>query len=263
MNLKETVDLIQQTAQQAQAIAAKLTPLNLQDDDPRLFRYVLNGQLQALTIRGPEPFHTTFDVASLIALAQDSDECPAPTIWLSGEKIRLVFDSPNNFGRATFDLMRTASWNKLVNAMSGAKSQKTLRELFKVHLADCPITPTNLLDAIASVKFEQNDSEETKLAPQNAALGRNIEQKVSGAIELPEEITVTLPIFRPLGPGLEEQPQARIRLALLPDFEHKGFRLEPMADSVQTSIDDTMVWLRAQLETLAGEAIPVYYGEHD
>lgn len=186
---KEALELIQQTAQKAQAPQVIPVPGEL-----RLCRVVMNGQTAMYAVPPTPREHTIQSIADLIEYANQEWIKTRSVVWHEEGEVVLVIDDEDRHDTIRFFLTRTIQAGKLFELANRLQWFDQLAFVRMLRL-DLRVDPTIV------GKFRRLDWSQGTTASQEAMhgrdrLGKQIQAEVRGIDELPEEIVVRVPLYR-------------------------------------------------------------------
>lgn len=244
-------------AELAQKAAA---PIEIKSDDPRIANYLIDGIVQRFEKPVAPREHTVETLSDLVALATrfSEDEDYAPTTWYDGTEVTLVIDDNAHRAEcASMALAKSDVFARLdeINVKKPKFDQKAFIRLLRIELAGT-LDPVILLEKVRRLKFENGVRTESTIQRAQESLGRNIVSKVESDGEIPEEVTLQVPVFKSPGPA-DRHP---LRCSVEVDPGDGTFRLLPLPDEIervqQRAVDLVGEWLRANLP----DSVPAYQG---
>lgn len=178
------------------------------------------------------------------------------SVWLCGEKLVAITDDSDRRDRVTLPLRKSSAYQKVLQlAGTPLATQQQLIQLLRVELTGVN-GRNDLLTAVRSIKFKQSAEGHSNIQHGNESMGRIIENEVTGAGNLPEELHVTLPLYD--NPG-ERGKQYVIDLDLEIIAADSKFRLKPLPDSLEAAQASALESIRNEVtEQLDG--VRIFYG---
>jgi len=253
----DTVKLIQDTAQKA---AAPKAPPRLETGDPTRLAYydptAADGPIVAFDVP-PEPrAHAVEDLETLAALASaaaSAVEGHGSALWFSPREIVLLFDQADRREEARMPLPVSEPFQALQGlSAQDLLTQKGLIRLLRLRLGvDNPAT----LDRFRRLDWSTTARTKAETRHQKESLGKEIVAAVQGVEEIPDTLTVTVPVYDL--PGLP-CPQD-VRLALEVDAGEQRFTLVPLPGQLAAAKAAAADTVRAALTAMAPD-VPLYCG---
>ena len=260
MDLAASIALIQQTAQEA---AAPKRPPEIATGDTRTITYydpkAPDGPIVTFNVP-PEPrTHAVDDLETLAALATAADidaviDGHGPALWFSPAGIILVFDREDRRETASMSLHFTEPFHTLqvLDAEGDPLTQKGLIRLLRLRLG---VADPATLDRFRRLDWTATATTKAETRHQRESLGKEITAAVQGVEEIPDTLTVTVPVYDL--PGLPCPHD--VRLGLEVDANEQRFTLVPMPGQLSAAIADAAAAVRLTLARLAPD-VPLYCG---
>jgi len=254
MNLdKDALELIQKTAQSAQQ-AKQLFNNECRPLDARKAYYQVGDRIETIDVP-PEPRgHEVGTLDDLIRYAKRSDTDHEPVIWHSAGLVELVLDDADRRDMVTLPLSYSSPFVRITGLARQSKPmpQAELIRLLRVDLNVAPlaIAPWRRLN------WSQNKTAIGQVDHGTDRLGNDIQSKVTGTADLPDELVVSVPVYR--NPGLRmEQP---IRLAIELNTMEETIRVTPLPMEIELAADAVQQHIRERLVAGLGEDFPIFMG---
>lgn len=253
MITEEALQLLQTTAVDAAHLRVSPIP-----GDPRNVLVSSATEYDVRPIPPADRKHTVNALPDLVALAVDNPGKQSRSIWHSSRAVVLLFDHDDRRDTATMPLERTTVFAWLEEIGKGVKvDQRTFVSLLKTKLADAISLQdaTTFLAVLKRITFKRTATTDSDLEKGREALGRSIEDQCSGADQLPDELTVTTPVYR----NVEGLTAATVKLFVSVDHEEQRFTLTPIGDAVPLAVDGTQQQLGEHLaEEVTGAATVIH-----
>lgn len=248
--LKEALQYLASLAQES------ARPTKLDINDPAAVHYV-TGAGVAMEIEVPVPprRHEVCQLADLIALAARFD---GSVVWYDEGAVIAVFDdSEHRAERATLALVESDLFAavRLLAKNKPAYDHKSFVRLLKITLAGT-LAPSALLDVVRRVKFDNGTVTHSESRKSRESLGREITATVSAEGEIPDAVTLQVPVYKTLG---ETQPYP-VRCTVEVDPLEGTFRLLPFADEIERVQQLAIGSIAERLHEQLPDGIPAYYG---
>lgn len=246
---KETLELIQKTAQDA--VAVKVQPL---PNDPEQTLIIAAGSHEII----PTPLvpkhrrhvvTTVGDFAAAYArwsadgketepLAGETAELRLPCIWVDLARSRLLFytDEPLRRAWVRLDLLFSPQWQKAVELAKGIKIKHAgLVRLLRHDLAGC--TGPEVLGAFRSLDFTKILNARAIAKSNQQSLDTDLQARVQTGAggEIPEEFSIEVPVF-----AMRDLAGSRARFTVTVDAncETQEFTLQILPGQVELAVDD-------------------------
>ncbi len=223
--------------------------------DPRVNRYELNGEIRELPIQPPLRAHVVDSVFDLILAANTWGQ--KGTIWLNESIVILTVDDADRREHVALPLVKTDVFQK-VEALNSSPfvNQGELIRLLRREFRKSP-QATTLLSSVRSIKFRKGETGHSDLQHGNESMGRTIEEEVTGAADILDELTLPLSVYA--NPG-ERATVVTMMFSLDIDVQGKRFALKPLPDEIPMAIDQALASIRAAITAGGPAGIPVLYG---
>jgi hypothetical protein len=195
----------------------------------RVVHLRVGDEIREIAVEAPKRMPTVDGVEDLIAMLKRKDIAPLPEVYVASSEVRAHLDGGKRVEFVSLPLPRTRRWMALLAllshpAMSVADAIKLLRfDLYGPHA-------TTLLPMLRRVDFSRASTGRVTNEHGRESLGREVEAKVQGAGEIPEEFAVRLPVFDVQGLRQIEQ-SVTIRIHLAPGEEKIEFH--PLEDELR------------------------------
>lgn len=225
MNLKESLQLIQETA--IKAAEAKIVRI---PGDERQAYIDVGGSLTKVELPPPSIKYAVSEFDDLVSLATGHGE--VATLWHNESAIVLLLDAADRRDRATMTLTPTGVWKWLKSLRSdGAKfNQRDLIRFVRTTLDGAlePGAAETLLSSLRAVTFRRSDSASAEIERGKNTLGKSVEESCTGIDKLPENINVKVQAYA----NVDGLPEASVSLLIDVDFDSQSFALIPIGDAV-------------------------------
>ena len=214
------------------------------------------GTIQSLTVP-PKPRESKVDsVSDLCAAALSYGEKDRLSVWIAGESVVLISDDDDRRDRVTLPLRRTAQWKKIRDLPGNpVVDQSAFIQLLRVDLPGV-VGREGLLPTVRALKFKQSAEGTASIQHGNESLGRVIENQVTGAGDIPEQIEVLVPLYD--NPGEAGKTQSvTLDVDIVAAKEH--FRLRPLPHTVEAAQNAALESIREEI-TQELKGVRVFYG---
>lgn len=212
------------------------------------------GQLTTIDVAPALRKHTVQSVADLIEAAKRWNA--KPTIWVSDNAIVLVTDDEDRRDVVTMPLTKSAGFLRL----EALEKNPTLDQLGMLRTLRIDLKGTagraDLLTVIRSLKWRQSASGHVDVQQGKESLGKVIENEVTGAGAIPEEVMVSVPVYSNPGESKKSYPVA-CDLEVI--ASEQVFRFRPVADELR----NTLTLAQGEIVGYLGTALPdvaVFFG---
>ena len=220
-----------------------------------------NGDLLRRSAEPAPRQHTALDLQPIIDMAKTwSEYCKIVSIWASRQGVVCLLDDATRRDRVSMLL----SWSEQLAVLKGFAQptptwmkQEDLVRVLRISLAGC--VPTSLLPIVRKTKFRQNAEGETEVAHGKASMGRSMERELTGTSNIPEQITVIVPLWQ----GFQAHHPYPVECAIEIDVVTERFAIVPLPGEIERAIrkgeSDLINHLKAQFVD-EGSTVMVYYG---
>jgi hypothetical protein len=113
-----------------------------------------------------------------------------------------------------------------------------------------------LIDIVRKVKLKQLADQEVEIQQTKVSLGKSIISELTGANTLPDEVSVTLPVFDNFSPS-----HKTIRLALEVEPSAGKFQLIPFPGQIEQAYQEIETDLGAMLRDGLKDVAAVHFGK--
>jgi hypothetical protein len=256
--LKDGIDRIANLAIKSTA------PQRIESGDPRQIRYLANGsEIVIDTVAEPRE-HEPEALEEIIRLATRfaNEDGNAPVVWYTGTSVSLVIDDETHrietatFALQTSDVFAVLERLRLAKPGEAWFDQKSFVRLLRIDLAGT-LPPVTLLNPVRKVRFENGEKVSGEVRSQRESLGREIISKVESDTELPEEVTLTAPVYKTAG----ERDSYPVRCSVEVDPMQGKFRLLPLPDELERVRDLAVAYIGERLGVGLPETVPAYRGK--
>lgn len=225
--------------------------------DPRAAYFDQRGTVLKQELPIPARNHTVETIESFALAVKEYEDGAAIWVTLS-QAIAVLKDAPTSHrcDRVTlpvepspfFDVLETQSWC----------TQEQLVDTLRHGLAGAEIDPDSTLAAVRNLKFATNSEATGNFTNTSAKLGKQVESKVSGEVELPEFVTVE---FHPY-PQLEDEIEVSVIVTctLFSNPAKQVLKLAPQPGQLDAARTKATLALRSTIAAQTGEEIQVFVG---
>ncbi len=241
-----------------QAVSAAV-PKQITSGDDRKILYAIGGEIREIESKPLPRNHTLghFDeVANVAGRFGEGDN--KPVVWVGPEKVVVVIDDESHrLEKATLPLVKSEAFKRLESLRSAPApalmDQKAFVRLLRIDLAGT-LDPGALLNMVRNVRWSsQSDG---SIGRQRESLGSEITARCQDGKDLPEEVTLRLPVYITQGARLEKP----VRCSVEVEPADCKLRLLPLPNELERVLQDTLDDIAAAIAERI-EDIPVYLGQ--
>jgi hypothetical protein len=267
--LREAIAAIREMADQS------ATPREVDLRDPRRKSFVVGDQTRDFDLPEPPRAHSLGRLDDLIDLANrfagksgdDAEAGPVElgdgmsatvVVWYDADRVVAVLDDAGHrVEHATLALHPSDLFARVValRKSPGWLDQKDFVRLLRIDLAGT-LDPVHLLNVVRRVRFEAGQVTSGEVKRDKESLGREITSRVSAEGEIPEEVTLDLPVYST--PGVAWRYGLRCSVEV--DPTRGTFRLIPLPDEIERVQQLAVERIGATLDDELGDGTPSYYG---
>lgn len=199
-----------------------------------------------------------------------SDTVGLPSVFCGRGAVRAVLDEPDPRREGAYMLLERSPEFSFLDphgaAVSGSDDQAfshprehaAFINMLRIDLGQA-VDPADLL-AFRNMEIETAAERESDQQPGRQALSTRVQrQLLAGGKEIPEEITLSLFVYRDLVEPAEELRQ-KVRVAVIIDLEARTFTMRPICGELERAQRDTDAWVRTYLEKELGDEARVFCG---
>lgn len=215
-----------------------------------------DGKVTTIT-NPPKPRESKVDsVDDLCAAANSYGKPEAFSVWLSPSAVVLIADDDDRRDRVTLPLRESTQWKAIKKlAADPTLDQSGLIRLLRQDLPGIG-GRAELLSSVRSIKFRSSAEGSSNIQHGNESMGRVIENAVTGAGAIPEQVNCILPLY-------DNQGERGEKFSVLLDLEivadKQVFRLKPLPDSVEDAQNAALEGIRDSI-TEQLEGVRIFYG---
>jgi hypothetical protein len=244
--------------QSRQAIAPVDLNSTLLLRDPRKTRIVVAGQIHTIEDTPDARAHKLDSIEDLIHFANrfqdfasDTSAYAGPSVWHSIGAITCLVDDSERIDTAMVNLVYGSQFTSLDrHAKDGSVSQVAFVRFlrFGLGLTEAIIGPFRRL------AWNSNTTGTTVHGA--SSMGKSIEAISNGTDQLPDRITLEIPIYSTRGADTHHKIPCGVDV----DVDNQRLQLVPEPDAIERAIDAAQGLLRKALREGLHDSIPVYYG---
>ena len=256
---KEALELMLDTAKKSQE--ATLFP-ELVTDTTRVVS--IGGELQELEIPQPLRNHVVNSLDDLVAycsFALKNEMTAKPTIWHGKDGVVLIYNDDERRERVTFPLSLSSKFSTLQKLQEG-KPYFMQPEFIRLLRFELGMDNAKVVSQFRKLNWKLGIETDREVTHGNNRLGKNVIDKVEGVAELPDELTVSVPVYKEAGERAEYVVQCGIEI----DTVNQRFQLLPLPDELERIQNLAQESIFARLkdglaESNAVKEFSVFYGE--
>lgn len=239
-------------------------PVEINVPDPRRARYLTGGGASHEIARPVPPRdHGVKRLSDLIALAERFNSGPqdhAPVVWYDEESVVLVIDDDGHrCETATLDLVESDAFAVVRSLAGGTQSRpfdhKSFVRLLRIDLAGA-LAPSELLNVVRKIRFENGTITQGQVQKSRESLGREITAAVSAEAEIPDDVTLSVPVYKTDG----EDGEYPLRCTVEVDPMQGCFRLIPYPDEIERVQRLAVASIAGRLEAGLPGSVPHHFG---
>lgn len=242
--IKEAFELLLGNAVKAAGVS--ITPIN---GDPTQVIVSQNGTHIFHDIEN----YRTHVVNSLDSmLAAIARYCERGTVWHCEGSVVAVTDDGQRLDSITLPLVKSEQFTALAALKPEGLDQRAMIRLLRHDLANC--TDGTLLPLVRKVEFKSGSTSRADIEKGRESLGRSVDAAVSISQDLPDQVTVHVPVYKTHGVN----SRVSVVCSLDVNLQTERFVLTPLPGEIQEAIDTAQDTLHAELSTTK---TPVFYGK--
>ena len=236
--------LAEQITDLARASAA---PATIDNRDRREVVVTIDGEIKRVAVPPPVRDHEAGTLADLAAfvLYQVAGGAGPAVVWHNPTTIVGILDDGDRLDRVTFLLAPSRQFLKLAELERKAPLLE-VAELVRLLRFTFGVSP-DVLGRFRRLDWDRTDRQTDRTEHGRESLGRDITARVEGVEEIPEELTVSVPLYDNAG----ERDPYEIRLGVDLDPVNRGVRLVPMPGELQRVSDTHQAAIAGRLAALS------------
>lgn len=260
MNMpKETLELIQKTAQEAQQ--ARILDL---PGDGRTKCVNIADKLNFVTIPPAARDHKVESLEDLAAYAcrvaaHNAIEGLAdknPVVWHDDEAVILVIDDTDRRDTVTFALTISRQFGVL-RQLRNCPAWLEQRDFINLLRLDLGLDNIGLVDQFRRLDWKASSENQSTIGHGKESLGKSIQAEVQGVEKLPDELDVRVPVFS--NPGVDEK--YCVACAIEIDTRNQRLCLVPLPCELEKAAGLAQEDIHERLAAAMDEIdVPVYFG---
>jgi hypothetical protein len=233
------------------------------DSDPRTMRYALGGEEFEFDLPPAPRGHSVATLDDVIALAKrfesdGSEGTHEPAVWYDERAVVLVIDdNAHRLETATLSLAASDVFARVVRLWECREwhDHRAFIRLLRIDLART-LDPVELLERVRRVRFENGSAMTGEVQRNRESLGHEITRRVETGGEIPEEVTLMVPVYKTPG----ETDPLPLRCAVEVDPARGAFQLLPLPDEIERVRHLAVARIADRLGDGLPESIPAYFG---
>lgn len=213
-----------------------------------------DGQVKTYEILPPPRASKVDSVEDLCAAA--SAYGTDVSIWLSHEAVVAITDDDDRRDRVTLPLRHSHQWKTIKKLVDTPKlDQQQFIQLLRTDLIGIG-GRAELLAAVRTIKFRSSSEGTSNIQHGNESMGRTIENAVTGASAIPDQLTCVLSLYDNQGRNTDE---FSVTLDLEIIASESKFRLKPLPDSLEDVQNAALQLIRDEISDRL-EKVRIFYG---
>lgn len=254
--LKEMMEYLHERSE------AYLRPREIELHDPRRFVFSAGSDIRIVDMPPAPRSHVVHHIDSLIALAARFAN-RKPVVWVSpGAVVLVIDDQEHRLETAVFNLERTEPFVRLakLNENTTWMQLRDFVSLLRIDLVNT-MPSSVLLDRVRKLKFDCGQVVSAESVKHRESVGKMVTNKVTGDVEIPDEVQLTLPVFY-------GAPAVQIVCAIDIDPARAVLALKPFPDQINLAIKATLTRIAVDIDKAVNDSIdegetpvPVYLGK--
>jgi len=218
--------------------------------------YFLNGERRQAQVHPRNHIASSLDMIVRFASRDGNEIHGNLSCFYDRKAVVFFFDDSERRDKITMPLFVSKQLKTITGWAEKATTlkQKSLILVMRTMFKDC-FSPDNFIDTLRTLKWRSLAESEAEAGKTKVSVGRRIEAEVSGKLEIPDEITLTVPIFESPFSGIT----GRIQVAIEPQVDDESFLLIPIPGSIDAAIADAEDKIGDSLRASLPED-RVYYG---
>jgi len=230
-------------------------------DDARRKVFIIGNEFREFAVAHEPREHVAETLEDLTSLAKwfaEEEGYGNPVVWFNHQKVWIVIDDDaHRIETVELKLPPSDVFDRLdeIGDKKPKFDQKQFIRLLRVELAGT-LDPVLLLEKVRRLKFENGVRTESTIVRAQESLGRNIVSKVESDGEIPEEVTLQVPVFKSPGP-VDRHP---LRCSVEVDPAEGTFRLLPLPDEIERVTQRAVDLIGATLRAGLPAEVPAYQG---
>lgn len=255
---KDTLELVKKLCDDANP---QQRVVMLEDEPEGVYGIVqADGEIDIIRAKPANDSHSASDLETVVEIASGSGT--GTEIWINRNTINARYgDGVDLVHRVFLDLKPSPQLAKLAEWEQQKKATLTQRELIialRTIFADCfPNHPT-LREVIGKVRTTKASEAESAVSQGKISIGRKMIAEMGGVGEVPEEITLSVPVFA----AASLKAKAELRICIDPDPAEENFVLIVLPGQTEKAFAKGEEWLQRKVADLLGGAahVSVYHG---
>lgn len=223
-----------------------------------------DGELKEIAVTPPVRNHRVASLEDLILLAAEAADgkldgltAAKPVVWHDAGAVRLTLDDADRRDGVTFKLTRSAEFQRLqaIDECPEPMDQRQFVRNLRIMLGQ----PELMAIPFRKLDWKTGMQASGEVLRGRESLGKQVEAQVQGVQDLPEELTIQIPIYREEG---ERRPYD-CRCAVDIDVSMQRLTLIPFPNQIEDMIDRHQADIRSRLEGALRDKdpkVPIYYG---
>jgi hypothetical protein len=226
-------------------------------DDATLKQYAIGGEVRTVEVPIAPRAHTLGSLATLLEYAEIHADESSRIFYDNGGIVLVLDDADHRVDQVAVPFARSEIWIRLDELASKRAGEwldhKAFVRLLRVDLAGT-LPPGVLLDRVRRIVFDNGVvASSEQRGNKGESVGRSIQAKASGEGDIPEEVTLVVPIYTTPG----ETARYPVPCSVEVDAARGLFCLRPLPDVLDLAEAQHLATVR---ERLAAGKTPAFLG---
>lgn len=251
--LKELLDSIVQLGRESQNVQ---TVKEFRDGTTRYRKP--DGSLVEMQSPPDPRAHKALDLSAIVEFALEN--VGDSVIWYNRSAVVCLINDETRRDRVTLEMAYSPQMRLLMQLEQNPKqfTQSELVLILRTTFNGCyqDEISKSLLPAVRAVTFTKNSEGESTVDHGKASIGKKLTEKVTGAVAIPEYVTLKVPVFANAFDFTRQ-----IRCAVEIDVSKERFQLIPLPLEIEKAISASEASIAEDIAELIGEVeTPIRYG---
>lgn len=211
-----------------------------------------DGTVERIMAEASHRRHTAMDLSAVVEFFQEN-KSQAARIWYSRDRVVCVLDDDTRRESVTLNLELSPQIKRLQQlegTSGGSMDQRAIVLMLRTTFRRCLGRTDNLLGLLRSIRFSGVSTGEGVVEHGKSSIGKTLQQELKAASELPEYVTLDVPVFTHPSLAIKFFP---IECALEPDAAECKFKLLPLPGEIERAVADG--------ETMIAQLIGIAVGD--
>jgi hypothetical protein len=217
-----------------------------------------DGTQVKIALDPPPREHIVNSLEDFIAIATHFDGITeSVVVWHDLDEVVAVLDDGDHRQETVmFELKSSDQYVKLVEINNRKFDQKSFIRLLRIDLAGC-LPVMTLLDPVRHVTIENGTLTQSAVEKQRESIDRTVKAQVRAKVELPEEVTLSVPIYKTRG---EDAPYPFRMFVEVEPMDSQPFRLTAYPNEHERVLGLHLADMAARLKAGLPDTVRVYHG---